>query len=124
MEKTFALENEIRKLKLELLKQELDDKVINLKFILEKKQKLLRNSTIYNTTIQTSTESNELDRMNYGGSVLFLNVIGDFEVWHFVLLILILWFLLRKFEFSHFKIYKLTRNIIKNSDSHLCVTSI
>ncbi len=93
----MSLENEIRKLKLELLRQELDDRMINLRFLMEKKRQL--NETMFNGTNSSSNltaNSDEVEAKFFGGSVLFMNVIGEFEVWHFVILALIVWFLISK----------------------------
>ena len=86
--KTISLESEIRKLKLELLRQELDDRMINLKILMEK-QRRLNETASENLTNETSTD--DVESKYFTGSVLFMNVIGDFEVWHFVLLTLVIW---------------------------------
>lgn len=92
------LETEIRKLKLELLKEELDDKILTFREYLEKKQR--QNIMQFNQTNTTATTTQEnSDRLF--SSILFAPVVGDFEVWHFVFLIFFCWIFLSNF----FKIF-------------------
>jgi hypothetical protein len=92
-QKALSMENEIRRLKMELLRQELDDRMINLKFLMEKRRQM--NETMNNGTAVNGTKTEDDVHIKYfGGSVLFLKVAGDFEVWHFVVLTLFVWFLI------------------------------
>jgi len=84
--KALELENEIRKLKLQLLKEELSDKLLILNTYLDKKD------SSQNTTSQELVKDSN-DSPNRFESVLFANVSGDFLVWHIVLFGLIFWVL-------------------------------
>ena len=86
-ESSFALQNDIRKLKLELMRQELNDKLLTLNFYLEQ-QRQLNTTTASTTTVDPSESRLELKPF---GSALFVKVVGDFVVWHFVLLALFVW---------------------------------
>lgn len=92
----IELETEIRKLKLELLKQELDDKLLSFKTFLERKQnkKIMSFNQTNNVTNQTQSEDTNEKPF---GTILFAPVIGDFEVWHFVFLIFFAWIFLSNF---------------------------
>lgn len=92
--KAKALESEIRKLKLELLKQELDDKLLTLKAYLQDK-KLNQTTT---STIEPQSESDSNEKSHYMGSILFVKVVGNVQVWQIVLIVLIFWMLLSKFN--------------------------
>ena len=89
-----ALESEIRRLKYELMRRQLDEKLISLKSYIERQQHMT-NATIANTTTTNATsndyDDDDEDVNQIFSSVLFANVFGDFEVWHFVLAILFLW---------------------------------
>lgn len=89
--KAKALESEIRKLKLELLKQELDDKLLTLRAYLHNKK--LNKTT---TASQPATVVHPEDKSYYLGSVLFAKVAGNVQVWQLVLVVLIFWMLLGK----------------------------
>ncbi|CAF0796463.1 unnamed protein product [Brachionus calyciflorus] len=94
-----VLENEIRKLKMELLKQELDDKLLTLKTYLENKK---LNETLA-TTAEALTDTEDTDR-TYLGNVLFAKVAGNIQVWQLVLIVLFAWLLLCYIR--RFAIYK------------------
>lgn len=79
------METEIRKLKIALMQQELDDKLLTFRAYMERQ---------LNTT--TTTEQPIIEEKHFG-SILFAPVVGDFEVLHFVILIFIVWFLISKF---------------------------
>ena len=79
------MEAEIRKLKMALIKEELNDKMKSFREYMER----MRNTT---TTAPTPVEV-----VKPFESVLFYNVVGDFEVWHFVMLLFVAWFLISKF---------------------------
>ena len=83
----FDLENEIRKLKLQLLKEELSDKLIVLNSYLDHKRNDIRNSTASQDVVDISSSHGKYE------SVLFANVSGEFLVWHIVLIVLIFWVL-------------------------------
>ncbi len=83
---SLKLQNDIRKLKLELMRQELDDKMLTLKFLVEKQRQ--QNATTQSTTTLDPSESYQYMPI---GSILFVNVFGEFLVWHFVLLVLFVW---------------------------------
>lgn len=90
------LESDIRRLKLELIKQQYDQKILKLRSLVKASQNTTQSMTVnYNTTNGTDYDLDADDEIF--GSVLFVNVIGDFEVWHFVVLLLILWVILCKF---------------------------
>lgn len=91
--KAKALQSEIRKLKLELLKQELDDKLLTLKAYLHDK-KLNETTT---TTNEPETEADSSEKSHYLGNILFVKVAGNVQVWQLVLAVLIFWMLLSKF---------------------------
>lgn len=93
--RALALETEIRKLKLELLKQELDDKLLTLRTYWENK-KFQNTTKIVNTKLDDEDSGAASSRPF--GSVLFANVVGEFEVWHFVLLTLFVWVLISNFD--------------------------
>lgn len=95
--KAKALETEIRKLKLELLKQELDDKLLTLRAYLQHKK---INQTTSTTTV--SAKDSE-DKSRYLGSVLFVKVAGNVQVWQLVLIVLIFWMLLGIVLYFKFK---------------------
>ena len=88
---SLSLETDIRKLKLELMRQELDDKMLTLKLYLER-QRQLNSTTIQTTT--TTEDPSEMLQLNPFGSVLYINVVGDFLVWHFVVLTIFIWVLI------------------------------
>lgn len=90
----MTLEAEIRKLKMELLRQELDDRLLNLKFLLDKQRE--QNETMHRNNMTASNQTQNASALRFGGSVLSVNVVGDLEVWHFVLLALFVWVLLSK----------------------------
>ena len=93
--KAFELETEIRKMKLELLKQELDDKLFSFREYIEKKQKkmMFLNQTEMNTTNSVANNTTDENEKNFS-SILFLPVIGDLEMWHFIFIIFLIWFFL------------------------------
>ena len=84
-----VMQSEIRKLKLELLKQELDDKLLTLKAHLEKKKLAASNLTT------TTASSMVADERQYH-SILFVPVFWEFQVWHLVILVFIVWILISK----------------------------
>ena len=89
-----ALETDIRKLKLELMRQELDDKLITFKAYMKRKNQFNM------TTVATTTKDPNDPDNNYlrpFSSVLFINVFGEFEVWHLVLITLFIWLIICKF---------------------------
>ena len=136
MTQSKELETEIRKLKLELIKQELNDKIITFRAYMEKKQQSILQNDTRNLNNQ-STNSNSTDEISSEkpfSSVLFVPIIGtyiylafllhsiftldlayffkiqliiqknkiilgDFEVWHFVVLTFIVWIFLSKLYF-------------------------
>lgn len=93
--KAFQLEEEIRRLKLELMKEELSDKIVVLNAFLDAKS---RNST--------QNQVNTTRDMPGGGdgrfeSVLFASVSGgDLLIWHVVLIMLFVWFLAGKLFYA------------------------
>lgn len=111
---SISLQTDIRKLKLELMRQELDDKILTLKLFQERQRQ--QNST---TPITTTLDPSEHFEYKPIGSILFLNVFGDFLVWHFVLVALFIWliliFLIKytcKFANMH-KAKRMRRNTLK-----------
>lgn len=91
---TSELETEIRKLKLELLKEELDDKLFTFREYLEKKQRQKTMQVNLTTTnANQSVTTQDLTERPFS-SILFAPVVGDFEVWHFVFLIFFSWIFL------------------------------
>jgi hypothetical protein len=84
---TVDMESDIRKLKLELLKEQLDDKLITFKAYLEKKQ---MNQTSTTAIMETKAEEKPFS------TILFVPVVGDFEVWHFVIVIFMIWIFISK----------------------------
>ena len=80
----MQMETEIRKLKIALMQQELDDKLLTFRAYMESQQ-----------NITTTTEEPIIEEKHFG-SILFAKVVGDFEVLHFVILIFLAWFLLSK----------------------------
>ena len=82
-------DTEIRRLKLELLRQELDDKILSYREYLERKK-------AQNKTLATTTVSPEEITEKPFNSILYVQIFGDFEVWHFVILIFIIWILICK----------------------------
>lgn len=106
-EKTIELENEIRKLKLQLLKEELNDKLITLNSYLVNKTDINRtqSSTVgpSSSTVTLSTESSN-ETILPMDSILFARIHDEFLVWHLVLFILVLWLLIgNKSRFSDSK---------------------
>ena len=98
--KAFELETEIRKMKLELLKQELDDKLFSFREYIEKKQKKMMFLNLTETNNSTSLTTNVTDENEKQfSSILFLPVVGDLEIWHFVFIIFLIWFFLSIFHF-------------------------
>ncbi len=83
------LESEIRKLKMALLQQELEEKVQRFRAYMQRQQ---------NTT--TTTPAPIVVERPFE-SILFAPVVGVFEVWHFVILIFIAWFFLSKPYIKH-----------------------
>ena len=83
---TQALQTDIRKLQLELMRQELNDKMLTLKLYLERKKQ--QNATTLATTTVDPRDKFEMKPFN---SILFLNVVGEFEVWHFIVITLLVW---------------------------------
>ncbi len=88
------MESEIRRLKMALLQQQLEEKLQNFRAYIRSQQ---------NTTTTTQAPV-VIDRPFE--SILFAPVVGVFEVWHFVILILIAWFFLSKNFFIVFFNYK------------------
>ena len=84
-----VMQSEIRKLKLELLKQELDDKLLTLKAHLEKKK-------LANSNLTTTTANPILTEDRQYHSILFVPVFWEFQVWHLVILVFIIWILISK----------------------------
>lgn len=113
--KAQALEIEIRKLKMELLKHELDDKLLTLRTYMEKKKSLNETTTTLTSDIVEGGRNLEKSilKVKPFESILFANVFGDFEVWHFVLLVLIFWVLL-SIKFVKVFYFILERIIISN----------
>jgi hypothetical protein len=90
------LESDIRRLKLELMRHQYDQKILKLRSLIKSNQNttqlmLINSNSTANETDYDLDANDEIFR-----SILFVNVFGDFEVWHFVLLLLILWVILRK----------------------------
>jgi hypothetical protein len=81
--------SEIRRIKMELLKEQLDDKMFNLKSFLEKKKS--SNITQASNSTVTAKELVESDGSFDFGSILFVKVFGIFEVWHLVLFFFLSW---------------------------------
>jgi hypothetical protein len=90
------LENEIRKIKLQLLKEELNDKLIILNNYLEKK-------ATTNVTTEELKPNQTTIQIKPFESILFARFNNNFQVWHFVLAILIVWFLIGNHTDSHFR---------------------
>jgi hypothetical protein len=88
-----ALETDIRKLKLELMRQELDDKLLTLKAYMKRKNQF-NTTTVATTTTDPNDPANNYLRPF--SSVLFINVFGEFEVWHLVLITLFIWLMICK----------------------------
>jgi hypothetical protein len=91
------LESDIRRLKLELIKQQYDQKILKLRSLIKANQQNTTQASMaisYNSTNATDYDLDENDEIF--GSVLFVNIFGYFEVWHFVVLLLIVWVFLRK----------------------------
>ena len=100
-EEQLKYESEIRVLKVELLKQQLDERLADLRLYLDRKQQVspqsnqnvsAQSSNLTTTSLAPSTD----DEPKPFESVLFEIVFGEFEVWHFVVLIFVTWFLMRK----------------------------
>lgn len=86
--KALQLEDEVRRLKMELLKQELSDKLIVLNAYLEAKAK--NSSGLEKIEVTTNDSADVNARFE---SVLFASVSGELLVWHCVLIMLFLWLL-------------------------------
>lgn len=97
----FRLETEIRRLKLQLLKEELTDKLFILNNYLDKKD------SGQNSSRESQDQNNPEDRFE---SVLFANITEDILVWHIVLVLLIFWFL-AGLDFEFLRFYKMSFNI-------------
>lgn len=93
-----SLRDEIRKLKLELLKHELDDKILKLNLVMEKKNATL-SETLGNASNMTDPETDQKGLNSPFESILFANVTEDFEVWHFVVLTLLIWLIVCNLQF-------------------------
>jgi ABC-type siderophore export system fused ATPase/permease subunit len=80
MSQSRELETEIRKLKLELIKQELDDKIITFRAYMEKKhQSMLQNDTRnFNNQSTNSSSTEEISSEKPFSSVLFVPIIGAY----------------------------------------------
>ncbi len=118
-----SLESEIRRLKYELMQRQLDEKLITLKSYVERRAHAApaTNATLLNSTNATNSTDGSDD---YGdvneifSSVLFANVIGDFEVWHFVLAILALWLLASMLRMLYFFILGKSDLVSAGCDTH------
>jgi hypothetical protein len=94
------IDSEIRRLKYELMKHQYDKKILSLKSYIKSQQlNSTRESLNITSNHTTSTQANDYEDDQMFGSILFVNVVGDFEVWHFVLLTLFIWFLICKLIF-------------------------
>lgn len=84
----LLMEAEIRKLKMALIKEELNDKMKSFRAYMER----MRNTT--------TPAPAPVEVVRPFDSILFMNVTGDFEVWHFVMLLFFAWFFLSKLNFN------------------------
>lgn len=94
--KALELENEIRKLKLQLLKEELNDKLMTLNsYLINKTAETNTAPSVATTTTAADDEGNQSATMLQ--SILFMRLNNEFLVWHLVLFILVLWLLIGSF---------------------------
>jgi hypothetical protein len=105
----YHLQSEIRRLKIELIKQEINEKIFNLKLIQDGKingtmneLNLKLNSSILTTTIKTTISSAVAEEDKPFGSILFTNIIGPLQIWHLILILFFVWIIICKTFFFLF----------------------
>lgn len=97
----LSLESEISKLKLELLRQELNSKLQSFKVHLENKkiQSMLRNQT-NSTQVQSASTVTKRPNLKALSSALYIRVFDCLELWQLIFILLIAWIILSKWSFG------------------------
>jgi hypothetical protein len=99
------LEEEIGKLKLKLLKQELNEKLLSFKAHYDNKRIYFPNGTTTNNLTHhrrhpfSFSSNNENTNYNFKSltSALYIRVYGQIELWQILLVLILVWFLTRNY---------------------------